>query len=679
VSAQVVVLQPPTPVEPGGQTVMRLAVVNPSTVVDIFDLTVLGPLAPYATAEPPEFHLFPGQQAEATVVVRPPADTRLFGPTPVGVKVTSRDQPAESTVVEATVEVGGAPKVQITLHPRRHEGGRHSHHQLVVDNTGNIAASVQLSGLDPAEEQLSVSVRPQEVTVAPGTAVTATVRVTANHFSPGVDRAFQVVAEVVGQGVQTADGVLAQRRRRPAWLVPVAIVAVMAIVAAVAFWGRSKPTSSAGTAPNLALVGSAGSGTTVAGGPSTSTGASGGGGGGGGAAVAGKPAGGGQGPSTTRPGNGTGGPTGGDGKPAQPGTPITRSLLVATHANIDLPTAANTLATINTVTLPAGQWLVRGAAAVVDFGTGDYARCALVAGATPVDITAAYVGTNASVEGIENQALVSSGGGVAMTQRCEHDHGGAAVYVDAGATLLAQQVNGAQAAATTKQTTLSTTGGAVVAVNGLTPGAGSQIVTAKAAVVNFGSDDIARCNLGISEGTWLDGTAATFGGAVTPVESIADIARATGPVAQACASDHGAAAYVDPSASLVTRPELPGTQLARTTSATNLANGADSPTVVTSVTVPAGSWALSWKVAAVNFGANDFVRCVLSTPSAALDGTTAFLGGGHSAVAVLSSLAVLQTPSTVTVNLSCQHDGAVAGIYIDPSAVVLAEPTGALS
>ena len=676
-TAEVVVLQPPPPVEPGGQSVMRLAVVNPSTVVDIFDLAVLGPLKPHATAEPSELHLFPGQRAEATVVLRPPADTSLFGLTPVGVKVASRDQPADSTVVEATVDVGGIPKVHLTLHPRRHEGGRHSHHQLVVENTGNVAASVQLSGLDPSEEELSVSVRPQEITVAPGTAVTATVRVTANHFSPGVDRAFQVVAEVVGQGVQTADGVLAQRRRRPAWLVPVAILAVMAIVAAVAFLGRSKPTSSAGTAPNLALVGSPGSSsTTVAGGPSTSTPAS----GGGGEAGAGKPASGGQGPSTTRPGNGTGGPSGGGGggNPARPGAPITHSLLVATHANVDLPNAANTMATINSVTLPAGQWLVRGAAAVVDFGTGDYARCALVAGATLVDTTAAYVGTNASVEGIENQALVSSGGGVAMTQRCEHDHGGA-VYVDAGATLLAQQVNGAQAAATNKQTTLSTTGGAVVAVNGLTPGAGTQIVSAKAAVVNFGSGDIARCNIGISGGTWLDGTAATFGGAATPVESIAGIARATGPVAQACGSDRGAAAYVDPSASLVTRPELPGTQLARTTGATNLADGANSPTVVTSVTVPAGSWALSWKAAAVNFGADDFVRCALSTPSAALDGTTAFLGGGHSAVGVLSSLAVLQTPSTVTVNLSCQHDGAVAGIYIDPSAVVLVEPTGALS
>ena len=624
--AEVVVVQPPTSVEPGGQSVMRLAVVNPSTVVDIFDLAVLGPLAPHATAEPPELHLFPGQQAEATVVLRLPADTRLFGPTPVGVKVTSRDQPAESTVVEATVEVGGAPKVQITLHPRRHEGGRHSHHQLVVDNTGNVAASVQLSGLDPAEEHLSVSVRPQEVTVAPGTAVTATVRVTANHFCPGMDRAFQVVAEVVGQGIQTTDGVLAQRRRRPAWLVPVAIVAVMAIVAAVVFLGRSKPTSSAGTAPNLALAGSAGASTTVAGGPPTSTGASGGGGagGGGGGAVAGKPASGGQGSSTTRPGNGTGGPTGGGGNPAQPGGATTHSLLATTHANIDLPTAANTLATINTVTLPAGQWLVRGAAAVVDFGGGDYARCALVASSTLVDTTAAYVGTNASVEGIENQALVTSGGGVAMAQRCEHDHGGAAMYVDGGATLLAQQVNGAQGATTTKQTTLSSAGGAVVAVNGLTPGAGSEIVTAKAAVVNFGSDDIARCNIGISGGSWLDGTAATFGGAATPVESIADIARATGPVAQACASDHGAAAYVDPSASLVTRPELPGTQLGRTTSATNLANGANSPTVVASVTVPAGSWALSWKAAAVNFGANDFVRCVLSTPSARWTGLPPF-------------------------------------------------------
>ena len=282
-SAQVSVEQDKVAVQPGVATTLMLKLANPTDVVDIFDITILGPAAPFATVVPGEVHLFPQHQGDSVVSVTLPPDTQLSGLVSIGFKVTSRAQPQDSVVEEATLEVAGAPRVSIELHPRRVEGKLRSRHRLVLTNAGNQPATVDLSGTD-VNDELSVDFRPRHVVVPAGSTARVSVKVTAARFSAGTDRPFQVFAQVLGQGVPAADGTLAQRRARPGWLLPVVGLAGIAMVAAVVLSLGSKPHSTAiqrgqlaGTDQATTSVGGAGAVTTARGGAATTTGGNSGG------------------------------------------------------------------------------------------------------------------------------------------------------------------------------------------------------------------------------------------------------------------------------------------------------------------------------------------------------------------------------------------------------------------
>src|SRR6266511_26209 len=105
-------------VEPGGETACEVQVRNAGSVVDQFTVDVVGFARDWAVIEPPTINLFPGAEATARVLFRPPRSSEVqAGPVPFGVRVLSREDPRGSVVEEGVVDVAPFADLKVELVP----------------------------------------------------------------------------------------------------------------------------------------------------------------------------------------------------------------------------------------------------------------------------------------------------------------------------------------------------------------------------------------------------------------------------------------------------------------------------------------------------------------------------------------------------------------------------------
>lgn len=111
-----------------------------------------------------------------------------------------------------------------------------------------------------------------------------------------------------------------------------------------------------------------------------------------------------------------------------------------------------------------------------------------------------------------------------------------------------------------------------------------------------------------------------------------------------------------------------------------LANSGGVLTTVLSVQIPPGTWKATAKSSIVNFGAEDYVRCFISSTTSGgtrtqVDSATTIVGAGsgHPAVATIANVGVITTTVTTTFRLECLHDFARTGEYVDPDAKLIIE------
>lgn len=160
---------PPLPVDPGEQVECHITVRNDGSVVDAFTVEPLGTPAPWASAEPAELALLPGEEGVITVRFAPPrTPTTPAGLVPFAVRVMSREDPAGDTVEEGLLDVGAFTEVGAELLPRtsRARGRRAGKHELAIDNRGNLPAQVSLQPLDP-DDKVDVALPGPVVDVGP--------------------------------------------------------------------------------------------------------------------------------------------------------------------------------------------------------------------------------------------------------------------------------------------------------------------------------------------------------------------------------------------------------------------------------------------------------------------------------------------------------------------------------
>ncbi|MEU9128723.1 hypothetical protein AB0D08_11520 [Kitasatospora sp. NPDC048540] len=233
-------------VEPGREAGLDLQLRNTGATVDQFTLSVVGDLGDWATVEPKIINLYPGDEGEARLVLKPPKSSDvLAGEIPFAVRAVSREDPEGSVVEEGTVTVAAFTEVAAEFIPHGSRGSFRARHRLAVDNHGNTPMPVTISMVNPNNELL-FKVRRTSLTIPPGAAVLVPVRVIPKkRFLKGTKKTHPFQAVVTGDGFPpvTADAAMVQEQILPAWL-PRALAALIAlsIAFAILWFTVLKPT-----------------------------------------------------------------------------------------------------------------------------------------------------------------------------------------------------------------------------------------------------------------------------------------------------------------------------------------------------------------------------------------------------------------------------------------------------
>ncbi|MBO4207264.1 hypothetical protein [Micromonospora echinofusca] len=155
-------------VSPGGEASCRLEIRNAGPIVESYAIEVLGEPAGWASVQPPVVSVFPGSTESVTVHFHPPRTAQVVaGERPFAVRVTPRENPEDQVVPEGTVRVLPFAEIAPEILPRTSRGRWGGRHELSVANVGNQPLGLTLAGSDP-DNRLRVSIRPAQLTVAPG-------------------------------------------------------------------------------------------------------------------------------------------------------------------------------------------------------------------------------------------------------------------------------------------------------------------------------------------------------------------------------------------------------------------------------------------------------------------------------------------------------------------------------
>lgn len=235
-------------VDPGRDQSVELQVRNNGTVVDAFELTILGEAAAWSAAEPPSLNLFPGTEGTARIHFRPPRSSSVpAGTLPWGVRVASREDPDGSSVEEGTVEVLPFLERTAELVPRSSHGRRRARYELAVDNRGNTLLNSDLAVIEP-DGHLRYRFDPAAAVVRPGEAeFLALTTIARKPFWRGTPktRPFKVQVGTADETISPTlvDGIMVQDPRLPRWLFRVlAALLALALILVLLWFTLVKPT-----------------------------------------------------------------------------------------------------------------------------------------------------------------------------------------------------------------------------------------------------------------------------------------------------------------------------------------------------------------------------------------------------------------------------------------------------
>ncbi|MGW1658128.1 COG1470 family protein [Streptomyces atratus] len=173
---------PTVTVLPGAEATTTLTVRNDGDIVEAYTLEVVGDCAPWSTVEPARVSLYPGTSEVVTVRIAPPRSHEVrAGEIPLGVRVLPTEHPESVAVPEATVVVGPFHELRAGLDPRRRSGWLGARFRTSVQNRGNTAVDVALTGKQAGEE-LRLAFTPGQRHLEPGESAEVGLRVRARNL-----------------------------------------------------------------------------------------------------------------------------------------------------------------------------------------------------------------------------------------------------------------------------------------------------------------------------------------------------------------------------------------------------------------------------------------------------------------------------------------------------------------
>jgi hypothetical protein len=241
----------------GGEVECEVQVRNTGRVVDQFTVQPIGQPAAWAEVDPDALQLMPNQEGAARIRFRPPRSADVpAGRIPFSVQVVSRADPAVMVRIESSLMLEPFGVLQAELIPRTSEGRRSGEHKLVVTNAGNELVEAQLEVGDP-DQKLRIAVRPRRVQLPPGHWAPAQIMVRPRRLrllGQPLTHPFQAtITRVDPAGRQdaaptTVEGGMLQRALLPAWVIPAAAAALLALIAVSVFvLNRNEPSPPAAT------------------------------------------------------------------------------------------------------------------------------------------------------------------------------------------------------------------------------------------------------------------------------------------------------------------------------------------------------------------------------------------------------------------------------------------------
>ncbi|MEW2811054.1 hypothetical protein AB0929_28800 [Streptomyces massasporeus] len=240
--AIVLLLDDDEPAVPGEETRRTAQICNSGSVVDRFELDIVGDAKDWIRVEPSEVNVFPDQSVGVELVFTPPRSADLpAGKVPFALRVMSHEDIEGSVVEETGVTVGAFTDFDVQLTPttRRTRFGARFH--AVVDNRGNAPLRVRMYASDRDSALRFTFVYPETV-VAHGKGALVPVKATPlTRRWRGADLAlpFQVLVAHHGEaGVEerTADGAVVQAALLSDAVVKFVLAVGAAVLALIALW-----------------------------------------------------------------------------------------------------------------------------------------------------------------------------------------------------------------------------------------------------------------------------------------------------------------------------------------------------------------------------------------------------------------------------------------------------------
>lgn len=240
---------PDVTVEAGGQATCEVEVNNDGRLVDEYRLHVSGADPSWCSVEPPSIRLMPRTSGVARVLFRPPhASSPAAGTGPFVVIAASSADPSVRAQAAGSLTIRPFAEVSATITPQNSQSFGVADHTVSVENRGNAAIRVSISGQDP-DNRLTIEPSPAEMLVEGGVVAGSHLSVrTTNPKEPrnGQRIGFQVsVRPSVGVPIRLdAATVLLQRPVGWWWRLRIPLAAALLLVLAggvVAYAGPPYP------------------------------------------------------------------------------------------------------------------------------------------------------------------------------------------------------------------------------------------------------------------------------------------------------------------------------------------------------------------------------------------------------------------------------------------------------
>jgi hypothetical protein len=139
-----------TDVVPGQSVRIKVSVRNVGTIVETYDLSVLGPARTWVSVAPSEISLFPGDEGSAVVTIKPPrSPNMLAGRYEVAIKATSQVLWAERAVAEFSVTVAPYHQFKAVIARSTLELKTKTSTYLQIVNEGNSSTKFSVDVTDP--------------------------------------------------------------------------------------------------------------------------------------------------------------------------------------------------------------------------------------------------------------------------------------------------------------------------------------------------------------------------------------------------------------------------------------------------------------------------------------------------------------------------------------------------